>query len=123
LCIAGFLWSSGIANIVGYTVRFELDYSGNVLFYFHVFGFLWITNFMGALTHMMVAGAVGSWYWKRNKKLFDPRAFYVSQSVKRVLVFHVGTVAFGSCIVAIVQMIRILFEKFYSELKKSFWKQ
>lgn len=119
LCIAGFLWSSGIANIEGFTVRFRLDYSGNVLFYIHIFGFLWITNFFEALTHMIVAGAVGSWYWKRDKKFFDPKAFYVFNSTKRALVFHFGTVAFGSMIVAIVQFIRILFEKFYSELKKA----
>lgn len=119
LCIAGFLWSSGIATIEGYTVRFKLDYSGNVLFYIHIFGLLWIVNLMEALCHMIVAGAVGAWYWKRNKKLLDPRAFYIAKSTYRAIVFHFGTVAFGSLIVAIVQFIRILFEKFYSELKKA----
>jgi choline transporter-like protein 2/4/5 len=68
---------------------------------------------------MIVAGAVGSWYWKRNKKLFDPKAMYVLNSTKRAVLYHFGTVAFGSFIVAVVQFIRILFEKFYSELKKA----
>jgi hypothetical protein len=119
LSIAGFLWSSGTAEIEGFTVRFRLDLAGNILFYFHIFGFLWITNFIEAATVMIVAGAVGSWYWKRNKKLFDPKAFYVLRSTGRALFYHFGTIAFGSFIVAVVQFIRILFEKFYSELKKA----
>lgn len=119
ICVFVFIYSTGLPTIEGYTVRYQLNYVGNVLIYFHIFGFFWISSFISAFTIMVVAGAIGSWYWKRDKRLLDPRSRYVSKAFLRTFVYHIGTVAFGSLLVAILQAIRIIFEKMYVELKKA----
>lgn len=112
-----FLWSSGEATIKSFAVSFKLDLVSRILFGVHIFGFFWITQFLIAFLVTVVAGAVGSWYWRRDKKLLLPWA--VTQSFKRTALYHIGTVAFGALLVAVVQYIRLLFEKAQRELEKA----
>ncbi|EGC31065.1 hypothetical protein DICPUDRAFT_57949 [Dictyostelium purpureum] len=71
---------------------------------YHFFGFLWTIAFILALNQTTIAGAVASWYWVHDKK--DTPFFPVWASLWRVIRYHLGSVAFGSLILAIVQFIR-----------------
>jgi solute carrier family 44 (choline transporter-like protein), member 2/4/5 len=113
-----YLWTNGEPNIQEFTVRYSLTIWGQILFYTHIFSFLWVSQWLFSFSTVVVSGAIGSWYWRRDKRIFDPRAYYVLHSLKRTLYFSLGTISFGSFIVAVIQMMRILFEKAYSELKK-----
>jgi len=115
--VAVFLWSYATPSIDGYAVRYTMSRWTRGLFGYHVFGGLWITQFFLAIEYMCIAGAVGSWYWRRKKKYVV--GLPIAKSVLRTLVFHVGTAAFGSLLVAIIQFIRLLFEKAQRELKKA----
>ncbi|KAK3782436.1 hypothetical protein RRG08_033077 [Elysia crispata] len=85
---------------------------------FMLFMLLWVLNFIVALGHMTLAGAFASYYWAWEKPRDIP-AFPLASSVYRSLRYHLGSIAFGSFIIAVVQMIRIVLEYIEYKLKDS----
>ncbi|TPX65108.1 hypothetical protein SpCBS45565_g05392 [Spizellomyces sp. 'palustris'] len=73
---------------------------------YFVFGFLWVYNWIVAIGQCTVAGAIACWYWARDKKALP--SLPVLKSFGRTLRYHLGSLAFGSLIIAIVQVIRLL---------------
>ncbi|XP_031569515.1 choline transporter-like protein 4 [Actinia tenebrosa] len=72
---------------------------------YHLFGWFWLMNFIIALGQCVLAGAFASYYWAYDKKNDIP-AFPVAASFYRTLRYHTGSLAFGSLIIALVQLIR-----------------
>lgn len=72
---------------------------------YHLFGWFWVMNFIIALGQCVLAGAFASYYWAWDKKTDIPK-FAVTTSFFRTLRYHTGSLAFGSLIIAIVQLIR-----------------
>ncbi|XP_060774516.1 choline transporter-like protein 2 isoform X2 [Neoarius graeffei] len=88
-----------------------------VLFQFYnLFLFFWCVNFVVALGHVTLAGAFASYYWAF-KKPEDISAFPIFSSLGRALRYHTGSLAFGSLILAIVQVIRVTLEYLDQKLK------
>lgn len=87
-----------------------------LLQFYNVFLFFWCANFVIALGQMTLAGAFASYYWAFNKPRDMPTC-PVFASLGRALRFHTGTLAFGSLILAIVQIIRVLLEYLDHKLK------
>uniref|UniRef100_A0A8C4H5D8 Choline transporter-like protein n=1 Tax=Dicentrarchus labrax TaxID=13489 RepID=A0A8C4H5D8_DICLA len=77
--------------------------------FYNVFLFFWCANFVTALGQMTLAGAFASYYWAFVKP-DDMPAFPVFSSLGRSLRYHTGTLAFGSLILSIIQIIRVLLE-------------
>jgi len=65
---------------------------------------------------MILAGTFATWYWTFRKS--DVPFFTVTEATLRTLRYHVGTLAFGSLIIAICRMIRVALEYIDSKLKK-----
>eukprot|EP00939_MAST-03C_sp_MAST-3C-sp1_P004198 g4198.t1 len=98
-------WNCGVGFVEGDTTL------NTLLFWFHLFSFLWTLNFVEAIGICVIAGAVCQWYWilpskGGGKKM--PSRFPVLSAVTRVYRFHLGSMAYGSAIVAIVQIIRTI---------------
>jgi len=72
------------------------------------FVFLWNNAFNVALGQILIAMCVGLWFFTLDKK----QAFVVKRGISTVMRYHIGTVAFGSFIVAVVQFIRYLMQYF-----------
>ncbi|XP_048846964.1 choline transporter-like protein 2 isoform X3 [Brienomyrus brachyistius] len=87
-----------------------------VLQFYNLFLFFWCANFVTALGQMTLAGAFASYYWAF-KKPDDMPAFPIFASLGRALRYHTGSLAFGSLILAIVQVIRVLLEYLDHKLK------
>ncbi|XP_043087530.1 choline transporter-like protein 2, partial [Puntigrus tetrazona] len=87
-----------------------------LLQFYNVFLFFWCANFVTALGQMTLAGAFASYYWAPNKP-GDMPAFPLCSSLGRSLRYHTGSLAFGSLILAIVQVIRVLLEYIDHKLK------
>eukprot|EP00281_Chroomonas_sp_CCMP1168_P006014 CAMPEP_0206259920 /NCGR_PEP_ID=MMETSP0047_2-20121206/26781_1 /ASSEMBLY_ACC=CAM_ASM_000192 /TAXON_ID=195065 /ORGANISM="Chroomonas mesostigmatica_cf, Strain CCMP1168" /LENGTH=890 /DNA_ID=CAMNT_0053686905 /DNA_START=131 /DNA_END=2803 /DNA_ORIENTATION=- len=91
---------------------------GNTYNYFvvyHLFMFLWTNNFTVSAAYFILAGAVANWYWTMDKKeLSGP----IRKSTWRFVRYHMGTVCVGSFIIAVVQLIRILFNYFVNRSKQ-----
>ncbi|XP_041032960.1 choline transporter-like protein 2 isoform X2 [Carcharodon carcharias] len=88
-----------------------------ILFQFYnVFLFFWLTNFVIALGQVTLAGAFASYYWAFNKPA-DVPACPVFSSMGRALRYHTGSLAFGSLLLAIVQVIRVILEYIDQKVK------
>ncbi|GAM17171.1 hypothetical protein SAMD00019534_003460 [Acytostelium subglobosum LB1] len=111
-----YLATSGTAS---YTTEglFEGFKENKTLTYFqlyHFFGLLWTYAFLMAVNQCTIAGSISLWYWVQDKS--DTPYFPVWKSFYRVLRYHLGSLALGSMILAIVQfirwMLRLLEKKF-----------
>ena len=66
---------------------------------------------------MVLAGVFSQYYWTLDKKKDLPRCA-IGTSLWNATVFHLGTVAFGSLVIAIIRMIRTILEYVEKKLKK-----
>lgn len=80
----------------------------NYLVVYHLFGLLWTNELISAFATTTIAGAFCEYYWTLNKS--GVRSLSVGRSMWRTFRYHFGTMAFGSLIIAIVQMVRIALE-------------
>lgn len=84
---------------------------------FNVFMFFWLVNFVRSLAEMTLAGTFAHFYYSRS----DPNAMPkcpLLQSFYRAAVFHIGSLALGSLLLALFQWLRLLLEYLDAKLKK-----
>ncbi|KAJ8415983.1 hypothetical protein AAFF_G00380050 [Aldrovandia affinis] len=96
----------------------ESSYHKYLIFlqFYNVFLFFWCANFVTALGQVTLAGAFASYYWAL-KKPDDIPANPIFSSLARALRYHTGSLAFGSLILSIVQVIRVMLEYLDQKLK------
>lgn len=82
----------------------------------NVVGFFWLLFFISAFAEMVLAGTFARWYWTLNKD--DVPYFTLTGSIFRTFRFHLGTLAFGSLIITICRIIRLVLEYIDKKLKK-----
>ncbi|CAL4118051.1 unnamed protein product, partial [Meganyctiphanes norvegica] len=87
----------------------KLDPYISYLQFYNLFGLFWSVFFTSAFGEMVLAGAFASWYWCFDKSK-DVPTFTIIHSLGRTLRYHVGTLAFGSLIIAVVRMFRTIME-------------
>ncbi|XP_065083197.1 choline transporter-like 2 isoform X3 [Ochlerotatus camptorhynchus] len=87
--------------------------------YFHavnVVGFFWGICFVSAFGDMVLAFTFATWYWTFRKK--ELRFFVLTTGFLRTVRYHLGTLAFGSLIIAICKIIRAMLEYIDHKLRK-----
>eukprot|EP01132_Coremiostelium_polycephalum_P005149 gene5149-6409_t len=106
IIIAFYLGTAGEPTYddLGRFVDYEVNKTMRYMQIYHFFGLLWTVAFILAINQTTIAGAIASWYWVRDKK--DTPFFPVWTSLFRVIRYHLGSLALGSLILAIVQFIR-----------------
>jgi len=84
----------------------EYDNTLKGMLAYHFFAVIWGVVFLNHLTTMIVAGGVSQWYFApdKSKPIHSP----VRSAARRALLYHTGSIAFGSLLVAIVRYIRYL---------------
>ncbi|WAR31027.1 CTL2-like protein [Mya arenaria] len=85
---------------------------------FLLFMFFWCMNFIVALGQMTLAGSIASYYFAYEKPKDIP-AFPILGAFYRSIRYHLGSLAFGSLLIAIVQMIRVGLEYIDHKMKGS----
>ncbi|EQC34036.1 hypothetical protein SDRG_08250 [Saprolegnia diclina VS20] len=95
----------------------EQDNVLNYLLIYHLFGLLWSVQFLSDLGYMAMAGAVCEYYWTLDKSTIG--RIPIIASFYRALRYHLGTLAFGSLIVAIIQFARLVLEYIDQKLKSA----
>ncbi|KAM7363295.1 choline transporter-like 2 isoform 1-T5 [Cochliomyia hominivorax] len=83
---------------------------------YNVFGYLWLTFFISAFSDMVLACTFATWYWTFKKK--DVPFFTLTKAIFQTSFYHLGTLAFGSLILAICRLIRLILEYIDRKLKK-----
>lgn len=96
---------------------YEFDDTVRYLGWYMLFCLYWTANFIVAVGDMIIATSVAKWYFSRNKMLIG--SWTVLFSIWEVLFYHSGTCAFGSLLVAIVQLIRTIIAKAQKKAKES----
>jgi hypothetical protein len=94
--------------------------------WFHLFMYYWVNNLFLAISACCVAGAISTWYWApglpnpdnpderlpgRDSKTKDMKwqgNHPIWQAVKRTYRFHIGSLAVGSFLIAVCQLIRTI---------------
>ncbi|XP_046568947.1 choline transporter-like protein 2 [Haliotis rubra] len=95
-------------------VKYELNVLMQYLQWYHFFGLLWISAFIVACQDLIIAGAVSVWYFSGDKsKLGCP----ICRSICNLIRYHMGTVAFGSLIIAIIRFIRFILARIQKKLQ------
>ncbi|XP_066258139.1 choline transporter-like 2 isoform X2 [Euwallacea similis] len=82
----------------------------------NVFGFFWLAFFVSAFGQMVLAQVFAQWYWTIRKS--ELPFFALTAALYRTIRYHLGTLAFGSLIIAICRMIRVCLEYVDHKLKK-----
>ena len=83
--------------------------------WYNLFGLYWGLFFASALGELILAGVFAKWYWTYDKK--DVPCCTLAESMFNAFVYHLGTVAFGSLIIAIIRMLRTILTYIESKLK------
>jgi solute carrier family 44 protein 1 (choline transporter-like protein) len=97
------------------------------MWWYHLFGLFWTSQFVIACQHVTVAGVVAMWYFTYDKKRLPKRYVHmracmgehlprcltspihtrtspVTTMMGRVVCYHLGSVAFGSFLIAVVMV-------------------
>ena len=79
---------------------YEYEWKDNQLamIIYHFFGLLWTTNFVLGVSNVIIAGAVGSYYWSGGDSKLLPRR-PLRSSIYRTFRYPLGSIAFGSFLV------------------------
>lgn len=96
-----------------YVVK-EINSEFQNILLFHFFMLLWMLNFVSYHSFMVIAGVYAEWYfadWSSEKEKSKPRGPGMTQlsrlpvlaSFFRTTFYHLGTLAFGSLLIAIIE--------------------
>ncbi|KAJ6657114.1 hypothetical protein lerEdw1_002860 [Lerista edwardsae] len=96
-------------------VEFQVAGVLRYMWWYHLVGLVWISEFILACQQMTVAGAVVTYYFTREKRNlpFTP----ILASVNRLICYHLGTVAKGSFIITLVKIPRMILMYIHTQVK------
>merc|ERR1719171_158408 len=89
----------------------------NYRFWFALFNILWVNEFTIAFTQCSLAGAVAFWYFAKNDSKLNPK--FVIIGLKNSATYHSGSIALGSMIVALIQLVKYYLEYLAEQQKRA----
>ena len=97
----------------------EFVYTDNQYYagWYMVFIYYWTSEFIVAIGQLVVAMAVSTWYFTRDKSSIGNATVF--SSMRRSFRYHAGTAAFGSLIIAIIKTIRAIVAYIQKKAKKT----
>ncbi|CAM6015869.1 unnamed protein product [Sphagnum balticum] len=115
-CAASDLTSLSISdnNCCGYSFHHSKNVAWAIIY--HVFGVFWTTQFINACCLTTIAGVIAAYYWAQGKTSELGWAPVLS-SAKRVVQYSLGSMALGSLLVVIIEMICFIIEFIRKRLK------
>lgn len=118
-----FLAGTGTPQFVPDSYISAMVYTGTTkwLFLVQIFIILWVLAFFSAIERFIIASTSLNWYFKGfgSDASGANGSVSICQSFGWAYRYHLGTMALGSLIVAIVNMIRILFEYAVKQAEKT----
>ena len=73
----------------------------------NLLGLYWGLGFSSAISDLVLASVFSQWFWTWDKRRLRQSLL---RAIHSITVFHLGTAAFGSLILALVRMARVLLE-------------
>ncbi|XP_035698826.1 choline transporter-like protein 1 isoform X3 [Branchiostoma floridae] len=84
------------------------------MWWYHVVGLIWTSEFFLACQQMVIAGAVTQVYFTRDKKQVSSP---ILKATGRLISYHLGSVAVGSFIIVLVKIPRLILTYIQAKLK------
>lgn len=84
------------------------------MWWYALIAFLWNCEFILGCQQLVISGAVSSWYFCRDRSNLPCP---VGRSIRRLFCYHMGTVAFGSFLITLLQIPRIILAYITEKLK------
>lgn len=105
----------------GILKKVELNQDARYALIYHVFGFFWSTQFLVALTEITIAFVACTWFFAPRKanNARELPTWPTFAALGTVFRFHLGSVAFGSAVIAIIKFIRACIEFVEYRLRKA----
>ncbi|XP_046464440.1 choline transporter-like protein 1 [Daphnia pulex] len=98
------------------TVIFQKDTYLQVVRWYNILAALWLSQLCLAFQNLIIAGAVAEWFFTRDKsRLSCP----VAKSTGYAVRYHLGSLAFGSLLIALMKLVRMLFNYLERKLRNS----
>ncbi|TFJ84645.1 hypothetical protein NSK_004110 [Nannochloropsis salina CCMP1776] len=97
--------------------RFQYGASGSEFAWYMLFVLLWTAQFIIAVGQITLALAVSTWYFTRDKGTIGSGT--LCKAVGITGLYHLGTAAFGSLVIAVVEAIRSIIAYVQKILKRS----
>lgn len=85
------------------------------MWWYHLFGLIWTSEFILACQQMIISGTVVSCYFNRDKN--NPPSYPILSSISNLFNYHLGTVAKGSLIITLVRIPRVVLTYIHSTLQ------
>lgn len=77
---------------------------------YHLFGLFWISAFIIGCSQFLIAAICALWYFSYGNKADNQGKDNMFNSFRWLWRYHVGSIAFGALIIAIMEMIKVTFE-------------
>uniref|UniRef100_F7D5R7 Choline transporter-like protein n=1 Tax=Ornithorhynchus anatinus TaxID=9258 RepID=F7D5R7_ORNAN len=111
------LGTAGTAQVIsGGQVEYRPLLGIQYMWWYHLIGLIWTSEFILACQQMIVAGAVVTCFFNRNKN--QPPTQPMISSLSILFCYHQGTVVKGSLLIFLVRIPRIVFMYVYNILKE-----
>jgi solute carrier family 44 protein 1 (choline transporter-like protein) len=98
------------------SVIYKKDTVVRVFWWYYVIGLIWTSEFILACQQMVIAGTVTTWYFTRDKASLSCT---VGKATSRLILHHIGSVAFGSFIILLVKLPRLILMYIQNKCKGS----
>uniref|UniRef100_A0A8C6VAM6 Choline transporter-like protein n=1 Tax=Naja naja TaxID=35670 RepID=A0A8C6VAM6_NAJNA len=110
------LGTAGSAQVIsGGQVKYKIRFGIRYMWWYHLLGLIWTSEFILACQQMTVAGTIVTCFFNRNKIKLSSHPILCSISV--LFCYHLGTVVKGSLIIPIMRVPRIILLSVYNILK------
>ncbi|CAI2387634.1 unnamed protein product [Moneuplotes crassus] len=99
---------SSTGGSTGQGRRVEWENSTRRVWYFHIFGLFWMNSFIDAFIGFIIIVAAATWYFSHGTDREGSAETY--KGFKWIFRYHLGSLALGSLIIAIAELIKWTFE-------------
>ncbi|KAL2772208.1 choline transporter-like protein 3 isoform 4 [Daubentonia madagascariensis] len=111
------LGTAGAAQVIeGGQVEYKPLLDIQCMWWYHLIGLIWTSEFILACQQMTIAGAVVTCYFNRNKN--DPPDHPILSSLSILLCYHQGTVVKGSFLITVMRIPRTILMCICNALKE-----
>ncbi|XP_002124638.2 choline transporter-like protein 2 [Ciona intestinalis] len=93
------------------------DLSTTALIAPHIFGCLWMMEFVSGCQQVIIAEAVSSWFFNQRQKTCKYDMCPTLRPTLHLILFNLGSVALGSLVIAIVQFLRVILAYIQRQLR------
>lgn len=78
------------------------DTTTRYVWIYHIFGMFWISAFILGCAQFIIAAVCSLWYFSQGGNADDKGKASLSMGIKWIFRYHVGSIAFGSLLIAIM---------------------